>query len=101
MAIEGYAWPGNIRELENRIKRAVIMANGSKLTEWDLQLSLPGNDGVMTLKKARDKLEKNLITLSLSRNNMNLTRAAAELGISRPTLYELMNRLGVKINQDS
>ncbi|MFZ0930125.1 MAG: PEP-CTERM-box response regulator transcription factor, partial [Syntrophobacteraceae bacterium] len=101
MAIEGYAWPGNIRELENRIKRAVIMANGSKLTELDLQLSPPGEDGVMTLKKARDKLEKNLITLSLSRNNMNLTRAAAELGISRPTLYELMDRLGIKINQDS
>ncbi len=101
MAIEGYAWPGNIRELENRIKRAVIMANGSKLTESDLQLSPPGEDGVMTLKKARDKLEKNLITLSLSRNNMNLTRAAAELGISRPTLYELMDRLGIKINQDS
>lgn len=86
---------------KNRIKRAVIMANGSKLTELDLQLSPPGEDGVMTLKKARDKLEKNLITLSLSRNNMNLTRAAAELGISRPTLYELMDRLGIKINQDS
>jgi two-component system, NtrC family, response regulator len=101
MAIEGYPWPGNIRELENRIKRAVIMANSPKLTELDLQLSPPGEDGIMTLKKARDKLEKNLITLSLSRNNMNLTRAAAELGISRPTLYELMDRLGVKINQDS
>jgi two-component system NtrC family response regulator len=94
-AIAAHAWPGNIRELENRIKRAVIMAPGSRLTREDLGLET-SEDRVLTLKEAREILEKELITRSLTRHNLNLTRVAAELGISRPTLYEFMDRLGIK-----
>jgi len=94
-AIVSHQWPGNIRELENRIKRAVIMAPGSRLTKEDLGLDTSA-DKVMTLKEARDVLEKEMIIKSLTRHNMNLTRVAVELGISRPTLYEFMDRLGVK-----
>lgn len=96
LAVENYAWPGNVREMENRIRRAVIMADGPKVTETDLQLGHAGNGRVLTLKELRDNVEREAITLSLSRNFMNLTRAAAELGISRPTLYEMMEKLGIR-----
>jgi two-component system, NtrC family, response regulator len=95
-AIESYPWPGNIRELENRMKRAVIMAPGSRLTKQDLGLEASDKDRVLTLKEARDILEKEMIVKSLARNGNNLTRVAAELGISRPTLYEFMEKLGIK-----
>jgi len=95
-AIETYSWPGNIRELENRLKRAVVMASGSWLTKEDLGLQASGKDRVMTFKEARDILEKEMIVDSLARNNMNLTRVAEELGISRPALYEFMEKMGIK-----
>ena len=96
-AIEGYEWPGNIRELENRIKRAVIMAEGSKLTSQDLELSSETSvyAGV-SLKDARQALERDLVEKALARNRGNMTRAAASLSISRPTLYELMEKLGIE-----
>ncbi|MBM4351784.1 MAG: PEP-CTERM-box response regulator transcription factor, partial [Deltaproteobacteria bacterium] len=92
-AIETYGWPGNIRELENRIKRAVIMAENSKITPQDLEL-----DSIYTkyqgkgLKEAREELEKEFIQKALAENKGNITQAAGELGISRPTLYELMEK---------
>jgi len=96
-AIETYGWPGNIRELENRIKRAVIMAENSKITPQDLEL-----DSIYTkyqgkgLKEAREELEKEFIQKALAENKGNITQAAGELGISRPTLYELMEKLGIE-----
>jgi two-component system, NtrC family, response regulator len=95
-AIENYDWPGNIRELENRVKRAVIMARSAKLTIDDLQLpsSSERHKGIK-LKEARETLEKELVLQALMRNKQNLSRAAAELGISRPTLYELMDKLNI------
>ena len=95
-ALESHSWPGNVRELENRMKRAVIMAQGAKLTVEDLQLVSPYTkyEGG-GLKKARNELEKDLILQSLAKNRGNLSRVAADLGISRPTLYELMDKLGV------
>jgi two-component system NtrC family response regulator len=95
-ALEAYAWPGNVRELENRIKRAVIMTEGSKLTPVDLELgsSYAKHHGKM-LKDAREALEKELVQQALAKHKGNISQAATELGISRPTLYELMDKLGI------
>jgi two-component system NtrC family response regulator len=95
--LDSYNWPGNIRELENRIKRAVIMAQGQKLTPSDLELESPYNKYMgKELKEAREELERDFIQRALYKNKGNMTQTATELGISRPTLYELMEKLGIK-----
>jgi two-component system, NtrC family, response regulator len=95
-AVEQYAWPGNVRELENRIKRAVIMAEGAKITPADLEMEAPrARYEGMALKEAREALEKELLAKAIARNSGNLTKAATELGISRPTLYDLMEKFGM------
>ena len=95
-AIEKYNWPGNVRELENRIKRAVIMCDGQKLTPEDLEMAAPlAPYEAMSLKEARESLERELIIKAMIRNTDNLTKAATELGISRPTLYDLMSKFGL------
>jgi two-component system NtrC family response regulator len=95
--IKTYSWPGNIRELENRIKRAVIMAEDKKVTPMDLELDIPYSKYQSGgLKEAREVLEKTLIQNALAKNRRNITKAAEELGISRPTLYELMEKLGIE-----
>ena len=95
-AIETYMWPGNIRELENRIKRAVIMAEGQKVTQADLELQSPYEKYERKgLREARESLERDFIQRALSKHKGSITHAASELGISRPTLYELMEKLGV------
>jgi len=96
-AIERHNWPGNIRELENRVRRAVIMSEGTKVTPADLELNssnakYEGQD----LKEAREVLERDMIHRALSRNKGHLTRTALELGISRPGLYDLMDKLGIE-----
>lgn len=95
-ALRQYAWPGNVRELENRIKRAVIMAEGAMLTPTDLEMEAPRTryEG-MGLKEAREALEKDLLEKALVRNHGNLSKAAVELGISRPTLYDLIDKFGI------
>jgi two-component system NtrC family response regulator len=95
-AIEQYNWPGNVRELENQIKRAVIMAEGPQVTPADLEMEAPRSryEG-MALKDARAALEKELFTKAVARSGGNLTKAAMELGISRPTLYDLMDKYGI------
>jgi two-component system NtrC family response regulator len=95
-AIKQYAWPGNIRELENRIKRAVIMSTGPKLTPADLELQsqFARYEG-KGLKEARAELERELIEKAMARHGGNITQVAAELGVSRPTLYELMGKLAI------
>ena len=96
-AIERHSWPGNIRELENRIKRAVIMADGTKVTPADLELTSPyAKYADQDLKEARKALEKDLVHRALAHSEGNLTRTASELGISRPSLYDLMDKLGIK-----
>ena len=95
-ALERYPWPGNVRELENRIKRAVIMSEGKKITLEDLEMqSVAGVKENILLKDAREHLEKELILKAITRNENNLTKAASDLGISRPTLYDLMQKLGI------
>ena len=95
-ALEGYGWPGNVREMENRIKRAVIMAEGPSIAPGDLELasSYAKYDG-LRLSKARDELEREMIQRALARHNGHLTNAAAELGVSRPTLNDMMQKLGI------
>jgi two-component system NtrC family response regulator len=95
-AIQGYAWPGNVRELENRIKRAVIMSDDKKISLKDLEMEfLDIESERVTLKDAREELEKKLIIKAIARNENNLTKAAVELGVSRPTLYDLMDKLQI------
>ena len=95
-ALRKHYWPGNIRELENRVKRAIIMTESDRITPVDLELTpAGGQEGHQSLKEAREALEKDLILKALSRNRGNISKAAAELDISRPTLYDLMNKLGI------
>jgi len=96
-SLQTYRWPGNVRELENRIKRAVIMAEGSRITPQDLELeSQDIADEGGGLKEAREEFEKNFILRVLSQNKGNLSKAAEELQVARSTLYELMEKLGIK-----
>jgi two-component system NtrC family response regulator len=95
-AIMRYSWPGNVREVENRVKRAVIMAEGKRLKPADLELSSTSAEAsVQTLKEAREILERDLVQKVLRKHGGKIAPAAAELGISRPTLYELMDKLGI------
>jgi two-component system NtrC family response regulator len=97
-AIEAHRWPGNVRELENCIKRAVIMADGSRITREDIGLENEGSDDIefIDLRRVRDEAERQAIVTALGRANGNLLRTSEILGISRPTLYDLMHRLGLK-----
>jgi two-component system NtrC family response regulator len=97
-ALASHDWQGNVRELENRIKRAVIMAEGPQVNPEDLELGVLRGRGETRggLKEARESLEREMILQALTRNRGNLTQVAADLGISRPTLYELMNKLGIE-----
>jgi len=98
-AVEAHQWPGNIRELENCIKRATIMTDGNQISLEDIGLSLPQQDFVdssLDLRTLRDEAEKRAIISALGRVNGNIVKAAELLGVSRPTLYDLMHRLGLK-----
>ena len=91
-----YAWPGNVRELQNRVQRAVIMADGKRIQTEDLELTetaaaLPAQ----TLRDARENVEREMVQAALKRCSGKISAAAAELGVSRPTLYELMEKLSI------
>ena len=97
-ALTAHSWPGNVRELENRIKRAVVMAEGKYVTPMNLELKDPSSaeEDTSTLRASRDSREKDLVRLAMEKADGNVSRAAAELGISRPTLYQLLARYGLK-----
>ena len=96
-AIEVHSWPGNVRELENVIKRAVIMADGPTIKAVDIGISAGDNaTAVLNLRQVRDEAERKAVLSVLGRCNGNLSKAAELLGISRPTLYDLMHRFGLK-----
>ena len=104
LAIEKYPWPGNVRELENRVRRAVIMSEGAQVTANDLELQEV--EAAMaaeprTLKEAREALERDLVMRALRRHNGKIAPAATDLGISRPTFYELMEKLGIQKQTES
>jgi len=95
--MEQYHWPGNVREMENQIKRALIMAEGKRVRarDFDFGNSGSGTPG-LTLREARERLEKNMLERALLRRKGKITAAANDLGISRPTLYEMMEKFGVE-----
>ncbi len=94
-ALDRHSWPGNVRELENCIRRAVIMAERKRLTVRDLEL-VPSKGGNPTnLKDARENLEREMIHAALRKYGGKIAPAAVELGVSRPTLYDLMEKYGI------
>ena len=98
-AVEAHPWPGNIRELENCIKRAVIMADGNQITLDEIGLApaaAADDTASLDLRTIRDEAERRAIIAALGRVNGNIVKAAELLGVSRPTLYDLMHRLGLK-----
>ena len=96
-AIDAHSWPGNVRELENVIKRAVIMAEGTGITAADIGIAPTDADpSELNLREVRERAEKDALLRVLGRVNGNLSKAAELLGVSRPTLYDLMHRFGLR-----
>lgn len=94
--IRQYTWPGNVRELQNRVRRAVIMAEGKRLGPQDMELGQALKpEGNASLKEARESVEREMVEKVLRKHSGKITAAAAELGVSRPTFYELMAKLGI------
>jgi two-component system NtrC family response regulator len=97
-ALETYNWPGNVRELKNRVKRAVIMAEGKQVTAKDLELDeVATNDAVLTLRHMREQAERQAILRALGHAAGKITVAADLLGISRPTIYDLIKKYNLKV----
>jgi two-component system NtrC family response regulator len=100
-AIERHPWPGNVRELLNAVKRASIMADGERITCDDLGLPAPAREGAaaaaeLDLRTVREAAERQAIVAALARANGNIVKASELLGVSRPTLYDLMKKLSIK-----
>ncbi len=93
-AIDAWHWPGNVRELENRVKRAVIMADEKLVSTADLDLNHPGEEAAtaLNLKTAREQADRRVIRHALARSEGNISNTAKLLGISRPTLYDLLKQ---------
>ncbi len=99
-AIQAHRWPGNVRELENRIKGAVIMAESAVITAGDLGLQDPGEDtDYLNLRVARSRVEVQAVRQALAVSRGNLSRAAELLGITRPTLYDLLEKHQIRAAQ--
>ena len=92
VAIDAWHWPGNVRELENRVKRAVIMAEGKLVGAVDLDLANPAAAEALNLKAARESADRKVIRHALARSEGNISSTAKMLGISRPTLYDLLKQ---------
>ena len=99
--LESYEWPGNVRELENKIQRAVIMSESAILEPRDLgfienqAMQMAVRDNMLTLKEARDKLERDMIIFAMNKHQNSIVKAAEELQVSRPTMYDLMKKHGL------
>jgi two-component system, NtrC family, response regulator len=97
--IEQYAWPGNVREMENRVKRAVIMADGNEVTEDDLELGeVTLTEDPFSLRDVRDIAEKRAIERALTYTDNNISRSADLLGVTRPTLYNLIRKHAIPLS---
>ena len=96
-AIESYTWPGNVRELENKIKGAVIMADGKQVTAADLGIDAVEANEIesLNLREVRQRAESKAIRIALMKSFGNISRAAEQLGVTRPTLYDLLNKYGL------
>ena len=92
--IDMYEWPGNVRELENRIKRAVVLAEGNRVSAEDLGFADGSNSAqTLNLRQAREQVEREVIQRALAIHDNNVTHAAEAMGISRPSLYQLVKKL--------
>ena len=101
-AIEAYAWPGNVRELENKIKGAVIMADGKMVTAMDLGLQEGDEEAEsLNLREVRQVAESKAIRVALTKSFGNISKASELLGITRPTLYDLLNKYGLSADSYS
>ncbi len=100
-AIEAYSWPGNVRELENKIKGAVIMADGKLVTAADLGLTASDEVESLNLREVRQRAESKAIRVALTRCYGNISKASEMLGITRPTLYDLLNKYGMSADSYS
>ncbi|MBS0286007.1 MAG: PEP-CTERM-box response regulator transcription factor [Proteobacteria bacterium] len=101
-AINRYSWPGNVRELENRMKRAVIMTENAQIMPQDLDLPLQDAPSMpFNLKHVRDAAEKEAIQRALNYCNGNISKAADLLGVTRPTLYNLMEKLNFNLSEEA
>lgn len=102
IALKSYNWPGNVRELENKIQRAVLMTDDQIIKPEDLLLESSTfsidktEERILNLKKIREKIEFEIIQKALIRNAWNISRSAEELGVSRPTLHDLIKKYGIK-----
>lgn len=94
-AIESYEWPGNIREMENRVKRAVVMADDKLISSEDLGIN-PSQDLAINLRQVRHNAERNAIMRALTMTEHNISATAKLLGVTRPTLYDLMKKYNVQ-----
>ena len=95
-AMRAHAWPGYVRELENRARRAAVMAEGPRITAADLALATGTTAAGLGLRELRAGLERDTIKAALKRNRGNISQTATELGISRPTLYGLLSKFGIE-----
>jgi two-component system NtrC family response regulator len=97
-AMQAYPWPGNIRELENRIRRAVIMAEGRRVTAADLELvgEFP-RQPMVSIKEARNEVERRVLMDALNRCQGNISRAAKAIQLSRPAFHELLAKHGIRV----
>jgi two-component system NtrC family response regulator len=95
-AIAAHPWPGNVRELENAIKRAVIMAQERTITAEDLGLTPAEDPPLLNLRRLRDEVERRAVLNAMARSDGNIVRASEVLGVSRPTLYDLLRRFGLR-----
>ena len=97
-AIDGWKWPGNVRELENRVKRAVIMSDAKLVSAADLDLADGASEeaNLLNLKAARETADRRVIRHALARSEGNISNTAKLLGISRPTLYDLLKQYGLQ-----
>ena len=97
-ALEAYSWPGNVRELENKVKTAMIMGDGPLLTAEDLGLKESVNGELLfNLKEVRTRAERQAIRQALAITDGNISRTSELLGVSRPTLYDLMDKYGIRV----
>jgi two-component system NtrC family response regulator len=94
-AIAQYQWPGNVRELENAVRRASIMARGWFVEPADLGIPHPTRTERLSLREARNRVERQVVIDALTRTRGNISRAASELGVSRPTLHGLLDKHGI------
>ena len=98
VAIEQYDWPGNVRELENRVKRSVIMADGVQVSEHDLEMEVvDGNTEPFNLRQVRETAEHRALLRALNYSENNVSRTAEMLGITRPTLYNLLRKYSIAL----